>query len=355
MKSDFKSYLNKIAKDLNFNEGAGGIKQILVEIYRHGKISLRDLSRKTLFSPVLVSLIITRLVDDFLLFRDKKGICYTQEGMKYIEEKLNIRSLAINPCECCEGTGIEISVGDIHEELFNEMLKIIEARPEPDVSLDQAKCTPETLVRRLLLMHDYHTFDGTEILFLGDDDFMTNACMAKSFLSDYFVYHDRARNTPFHVTVVEVDERIVNAIGNFDGVRDNERVEIIQHDLRNPLPKRLQGKHDVVFIDPPYTYNGARLFFSRAIDGLRKEKGSRIFFSFGHVDASILRKIQVMIVESGFIIENMIPAFNVYEGANVLNNVSQMMVLKSVTEDLISPLGNDKIDDGLIYTAENKA
>ena len=58
-------------------------------------------------------------------------------------------------------------------------------------------------------------------------------------------------------------------------------MDLIEHDLREPLPAELSGGFDVVVTDPPYTVAGAELFLSRAVAALAPQPGRHMFFSFG--------------------------------------------------------------------------
>ena len=86
---------------------------------------------------------------------------------------------------------------------------------------------------------------------------------------------------------------------------------------------------DCFFTDPPYTVEGMSLFLSRGIGGLKKERGLKVFLSFGQKPVEDVFRVQEAILAHGLILLEQFKAFNEYEGASLLGNISQMMVLES--------------------------
>jgi predicted methyltransferase len=327
MKDEIVRYLSGIAREVKLGEGAAGIKHMLVELHRNGNMSIRDMADVTRLPPPVISLVLTRLSTDGLVHRDKLGARFTEKGMKYVEAEMGIWSLSTVSCDSCDGTGYELDPDKRHSRLFDRLEAIIDSRPDADVTLDQAKCTTETLARRLFLLHAWHAFDGTSILLLGDDDFVSIAACAPEFNEEYFITDPGIVAKPFNVTVLDIDPRILGKIDELANELLVKNLSTVKHDVRKPLPADLRNRFDVVFTDPPYTLNGCKLFLSRAIDALRNEIGSRVFLSFGHVSQEIMHEIQSLIVQSGLVIEAIFPGFNRYEGGNIIGNMSQMFVL----------------------------
>jgi predicted methyltransferase len=347
-------YLSGIARDVKLDEGAAGIKRMLVELHRKGSISIRDMAQATRLPPPVISLVLTKMSVDGLVHRDKTGTRFTEKGLKYVEAEMGIVSLPTVSCVSCGGTGIELDPDGRHSRLYERLEAIIEARPAADVTVDQAKCTIDTLARRLLFLHAWHAFDGTSILFLGDDDFVSIAACSPEFCDDYFIPDVDASVKPFKATVLDIDTRILGKIDELAAQVLAPNLTTVVHDVRKPLPVDLRHQFDVVFTDPPYTLDGCTLFLSRAIDALRQEKGTRIFLSFGHVSQDVMQKIQSMIVETGLVIEAAYPAFNEYEGGNIIGNMSQMLVLTS--GDHVRPsVDPDTAFKGELYTARQVA
>ncbi|MFX0099273.1 MAG: bis-aminopropyl spermidine synthase family protein [Candidatus Hodarchaeota archaeon] len=348
-KEEFYVYLSRIADDIHLSEGARGMKRVLVALHRKGRMSTRDMSRATKLAPPIVSLILERLSADGLLHRGKDGAGYTEKGMKFVENELGIASLDAIPCGCCGGTGVEIDVLNRHSRLHAEITNFMTTRPDHDVTLDQAKCTVETALRRLLFLHSWHVFDGNEVLFLGDDDFMSIASCLPVFHEEFFIFDGETAKPTFHATMMDIDERIVERVERIKEEENMSNLDTMLHDVRDPLPIECRDKFDVVFTDPPYTLNGCKLFLSRAVDALKKEKGTRIFLSFGHVALPVLKTIQELIIDSGFMIEEIKPAFNMYEGGNIIGNISQMMVI-TTTGSITPAIPSDAKFTEKIYT-----
>ncbi|MBN2151650.1 MAG: bis-aminopropyl spermidine synthase family protein [Candidatus Lokiarchaeota archaeon] len=350
MKQAIERYLAGIARDLKLGEGAAGIKRILVQLHRKGNASIRDVADATRLPPPVVSLVLTKLSADGLVHRDKSGGRFTEKGMRYVEAEMGIWSLGTVSCDACGGTGYELDLGKRHSRLFERLEAVARARPDADVTVDQAMCTADTLARRLLLLHSWHAFDGNALLFLGDDDFVSVAACAPEFTEDYFVTDPGIPTKPFHATVLDVDTRILGRIGELASQMVAGNLSTVAHDLRKPLPEDLRHRFDAVFTDPPYTLNGCKLFLSRAIDALHEGTGSRVFLSFGHVSPGTMHEIQSMIVRCGLVIEAIIPGFNRYEGGNIIGNMSQMLVL-TLVDNGRPPVAPDAEFTGDIYTA----
>nr|MDO8086102.1 bis-aminopropyl spermidine synthase family protein [Candidatus Sigynarchaeum springense] len=327
MNQEIERYLGSIAREVKLGEGAAGIKRMLVELHRKGNASIRDMADATRLPPPAISLVLTKLSADGLVHRDKSGARFTEKGMKYVEAEMGIWSLSTVSCYACDGTGYELDPEKRHSRLFERLEAIAEARPEVDVTVDQAMCTVDTLARRLLLLHAWHAFDGNAILFLGDDDFVSIAACAPEFTEDYFITDPGIPIKPFTVTVLDIDARIIDKVEELASHALARNLSTVVHDLRKPLPAGLKDRFDIVFLDPPYTLNGCKLFLSRAIDALQKKTGSRVFLSFGHVSLETMHEIQSLIVQSGLVIEASFPGFNRYEGGNIIGNMSQMLVL----------------------------
>ena len=105
--------------------------------------------------------------------------------------------------------------------------------------------------------------------------------------------------------------------------------ELVEHDLRRPLPGGLAAGFDVACTDPPYTVAGAELFLSRAVAGLAPEPGGHVFFSFGARRPEETLRAQELIGAMGLTIRGLWPGFNEYLGAGVLAGTSHLYHLRS--------------------------
>jgi predicted methyltransferase len=113
----------------------------------------------------------------------------------------------------------------------------------------------------------------------------------------------------------------------------------------------LREQYDCFFTDPPYTLQGMTLFISRGISGLRKKKGLPIFLSFAHKSPDFTLAMQREFIRMGLMTREVIPCFNEYEGAVMIGNRGQMIILK--TTESTSPDITSTFEDA-VYTGEVK-
>ena len=326
-----KDIIEKVSQKARISEGKEGVRRILREIYRNEQIGTKELSYITRLPVPVVAAVRTELEKIGLVSR-KKGAMLTEDGKKYAENVLGFRIKKSLICPLCLGR--KVIIKDEFQEILEKMKKYANLRPKPYTWLDQAFCTPETSILRALFMLEEGDAEGREIIFLGDDD-LTSIATGLLKVSK-------------RITVVDVDERLLNLINK---ISEYERINIkcIHHDLRNPLPRELINKFDVAFTDPPYTIIGMKLFVSRGIDALKKRRCASIYLSFAHKPPEDMLNLQAAISEMGLFIGEMIPRFNIYEGAEIFANTTFLAKLE--TTDKTWPSIHGRFD-GKIYTGE---
>src|SRR5439155_18761666 len=101
-------------------------------------------------------------------------------------------------------------------------------------------------------------------------------------------------------------------------------IDVVEHDLREPLPPRLVRQFDVFETDPPYTPAGARLFLSRATEALDPGVTGLGFLSYAQRPAQEMLELQRLCVELKLAITALRPGFNRYQGASVLGSSGQL-------------------------------
>ncbi|MGA8117836.1 MAG: bis-aminopropyl spermidine synthase family protein [Actinocatenispora sp.] len=241
-------------------------------------------------------------------------------------------------CPGCEGHGVVLPAK--LEPVVERLAGYLERAPEVDLSLDQSFATAETKVRRVLLMMRYSMLPSRSLLVVGDDDLMaitiaaTGAALGRPLVS--------------RLAVVDISPRLLDFIE--DGLSDlDTRAELVEHDLRQPLPDRLRAGFDVAMTDPPYTPEGARLFLSRAVEGLRPGPGRSIAFSFGPKGPDDTLLVQRAVTDLGLTVQAMHRNFNEYLGAGVIGGTSHLQVLSSTaaTESVVAGT-----HAGPLYTAD---
>jgi hypothetical protein len=127
--------------------------------------------------------------------------------------------------------------------------------------------------------------------------------------------------------------------------------ELVEHDLRRPLPGGLAAGFEVACTDPPYTVAGAELFLSRAVAALAPEPGRHVFFSFGARRPEEALRTQELIGAMGLTVRGLWPGFNEYLGAGILAGTSHLYHLRSTAA--AKPLIDGEFS-GPLYTAETR-
>jgi len=181
-------------------------------------------------------------------------------------------------------------------------------RPPPKRELDQVYVTTETAVRRaeLLVRSGDHQ---RGLVFLGDDD-LTSAAM-------------QLAGAGRKVTVLDTDKDVLRVLREAASDRDWE-IDVVHHDLREPIPKSMKGRFGAVFTDPPYAVEGFSLFVSRAIEMMKSD--GRLYVSFGFSRRARERGLQKQRVlgEAGLLVEAVFEDFNVYDGAEAIGSRSSL-------------------------------
>lgn len=167
--------------------------------------------------------------------------------------------------------------------LFNQYCQ---KRPGSNRNLDQFWATEETVLRRTEILGSIKDIGNKRLLFLGDDDLTS------------FVFATFYRAAT--ITVVDIDKRLIDFLTDV-ARKEGLSIEFIEHDLRNPLPKKKFNNYDVVFFDPPYTPSAVQVWLARAAEATlgsgtnkkRKETdrlSSKIYLMcYGYTDRSTER------------------------------------------------------------------
>lgn len=337
--SSSQNYIEKIYQNVNIEEGESAIEQVLLETYFQEGISTKELARKTLLPIPLVAAIKKESFKEKIFIQDR-GIRLTAEGRRYIEKQLGFDGL---------------DHGFYHQLLNNPKLfleqessrqkKFFDARPQVDVTIDQSKSTSMTSMKRAILCLKHHSLIGKQILCVGDDDLVSISLgfLLKKLFSN-IIHHQT------QIQVIDIDQRF---LGYIQEISELEELPIHCHpiDLRNPLPHELQNRFDCFFTDPPYTLPGMALFLSRGISGLKKKTGLPIFLSFAHKPPEFTLKMQQELQRMELTISEIMPRFNEYEGAEIIGNTGQMLILQTSgrTQPIIKKVYNEAI-----YTGELK-
>lgn len=335
-----RNFIDIANEGVRLEEGITVIEQLLLECYLNPGISTKELARKALIPIPTAAAVKRELIKVGAIVQDKGARC-TVKGKAWVEEQWGY--LGIHRSLYQELMALENGIhSDLHHVLA-DLREIMKHRPQADTRIDQSKCTPETSLRRAVLCLKQQFLIGKQIMCVGDDDLVS---VSIGLLLQALFPNGRQSKTAVHV--VDMDERFLHYIHD---VAQQKRLPIqcIYHDLREPLPANLQGKFDCFFTDPPYTLQGMSLFVSRGISALRKRKGLPIFLSFAHKSPDYMFTMQREFLRMGVTTSATMPRFNEYEGAEIIANRSQMIILKT-TERTI-PECSGTFEDAL-YTGE---
>ncbi len=332
--SALSTVLSDVAAATDLREGEEGVRAILSAVGRAGRLPLRDLARRVRM-PVPVVAAVRRELEKRGLLDRRGGLALSPKGRGLI----GVQEDAAPGCRCpaCDGEGFIIP--EAFAPLLHPLREMAAGRPAVDVTLDQSHAAPETALRRALYLRECEALDR-DLLVLGDDDLTS---LAVGLLRRRLSLRGR-------LAVAEVDPRLVTYLRR---VSDAEEfaVEVVPHDLRDPFPPPLLGAFDAFFTDPPYTLEGLRLFVLRGVSALRPGVGRQAFLCFGHKSPDEGREAVRAISDAGLGIVEMRPAFNRYDGAQLLAGVSAM-IRAVTTSQAATPEGRYH---GPLYTADHRA
>ncbi|GAA0719372.1 bis-aminopropyl spermidine synthase family protein [Clostridium malenominatum] len=335
-------YLQQVSENVNIEDGKQCIEKVLINIYFKEGISTKELARNNLLPIPIITAIKKEFIKYGLLVQ-YKGIRLTTKGKSFMEDELGFKGLNKNLY-----AKLLSEPWEEHEEILDikeEVSEIFIKRPQANVIIDQSKCTVDTAVRRAVLALTNSVLINKKILCIGDDDLVSIAI--GFLLKKLFVDIKYCKTT---ICVMDIDERILNYI---QGVADKENLPIkcYHTNFKLPLSKEFKEGFDCFFTDPPYTLQGMNLFMSRGIEALKKEKGMPIFLSYAHKSPEFDFTMQKSFINMGLMISKILSAFNSYEGAGIIGNTGQMIILKTTSKS--KPLIESSYN-GLIYTGEFK-
>ncbi|GKQ35459.1 hypothetical protein ALMP_20020 [Streptomyces sp. A012304] len=313
------------------------MRSVLRALRRLAPASTKDLSRATGLPVPIVAALGNELRRRDLVTKERPSRL-TPAGLDLVA-RLGMDLVLDATCTTCEGR--ELVIPDVLDEAVRRLRALMESGPAADMSIDQSHCTPETKVRRVLALLASGALPGGSLLLIGDDDLVS---LAVAVVGDVL-------GSPIveRVTVVDISPEILGYIQKVSAGLGT-RVETVEHDLRHPLPAELHDGFDVAMTDPPYTPEGARLFLSRAVEGLRPGPAHSVFFSFGGKSPDEMLEVQREIMALGLVTNGYIRNFNEYEGSGILGGVGffQHLLTSSSTASRQGDYG------GPLYTGDKR-
>ncbi|MFG3231773.1 GNAT family N-acetyltransferase [Streptomyces antibioticus] len=331
--------LTEVADAVRLQEGPPGVRSVLRALRRLAPASTKDLSRATGLPVPIVAALGNEL--------RRRGLVTTERPSRLTEAGQDVvaqlgMDLSLDAtCRTCDGR--ELVIPEVLDEAVRRLRALMESGPAADMAIDQSHCTAETKVRRVLALLTAGALPGGSLLLIGDDDLVS---LAVAVVGDVL-------GGPIveKVTVVDISPEILDYIQKVSAGLGT-RVETVRHDLRQPLPAALHDQHDVAMTDPPYTPEGARLFLSRAVEGLRPGPAHSIFFSFGGKSPDEMLEVQREIMALGLVTNGYIRNFNEYEGSGILGGVGFFQHLLTTSSTASAPAQGEY--GGPLYTGDKR-
>ncbi len=263
----------------------------------------------------------------------------TPEGNRFLHALFGKSTEFASRCPICDGRGMVIPEKLV--PVLDQFAAVCAERPDCDVTLDQSHGTPETGIRRSLLMIEKGLVSGRRVAFLGDDDLVS--------LALGLVLKAMEQPEPrCPLLVLDIDTRFVSFI------RDRARsleipLEAQVYDVRNPLPEPVERTCGTVVTDPPYTVNGISLFAFRAAQLIGNDGGDLVL-SYADPAPDDLHAIERELNRQGWCTVDLRPGFNRYEGSAVHGHQSTLRQLLRTTA--LSPEKQSGLCYSPLYTGE---
>ncbi|UCE14151.1 MAG: adenosylmethionine decarboxylase [Candidatus Heimdallarchaeota archaeon] len=336
MFGDPQSLCSSIAERSHLREGSRGVERIILEMYRrqNKKISNKELSRIVRIPVPVVSAVRSEMLKTGLL---KTKSLFTTEAIEWIEHKLGFTYTMEFLQDFISDSSLKVS--EKYIDFFAPVIEALNRRPAPEYVYDQSRSTPETVLKRVLLMLENGDVEGKRIVILGDDD---GVSIALAFLQ-----------CAKEILVIDIDSRVLEFITSF--AEEYNLTEVLHcqlWDIRTTFPKKWWHRFDTFETDPPYTVTGFKVFIDQALTLLELKEGGRGYISFGTKSPHETWAVQQHLLEGGLSIESYYPNFNQYHGATILGNTSNLYVVSSVPQK--TRLLEVKQPPSEIYTFDEK-
>ena len=343
MDSEIEKILTFVAERAQLSEGIEGVRSILLIMYRFPSLKNKKVSQKTGIAIPTLAAVRNELVKAGII--EKRNLL-GEKGREWVKTHLNLE-FDYDPLP----ENFDSVIRELPDEFsyLNGIKSFLDNRPSPEFALDQSHADFPTVLKKTLYLLKKGDIEGRKIIFLGDDDLISLAVDLTKLSNE--------------ITVVDIDNRVLNFLSNSATKLSIKNFNVINHDLRESIPENIINKYDIAVMDPPYTNEGLRLFLKRAkqvlksniiVDGINYPiVGKKCLLSFGNKPPNEIQKLQLSILDHGFIITEMIPDFNHYKGASIIGQFSHLYYLQTVIDP--GSKYNFSFASGPIYTSEVKS
>ena len=288
------------------------LREVAEQVRKRTSLAFTERDAERILSAVLASEDIWRIIDlsdvpvmslceALKVMRDAGWVDFTggrvrltQAGRKFVQDAGIAEALELR-CPRCGGRGVEL--GPV-AEVAERFRKIAASRPEAIQDYDQGYVTEESTLYRIAFMWARGDLAGKELLVLGDDDLVSLAAALTG--------------APKRVVMLDIDERIVGFVRDVARA-EGLKVEVLRHDLREPLPGELVSAFDTFFCDPTESLRGFLAFAGRGISAL-KGPGSAGYMGLTRREASLAkwRAIQRELLSAGAVLTDLRDDFHDY-------------------------------------------
>jgi predicted methyltransferase len=212
---------------------------------------------------------------------------------------------------------------------LNAISDVVNNRPRPLREFDQIFMKTADML--LQTEHVGRLFEGKRVVFIGDGDAI-GLCLVHLRNQDLLEYG------PAKVHILDFDERVVNSIRNFArqfGISDRVSAEL--YNVADPLPPGHWEHFESFYTNPPFgaSNGGASIeaFARRGIEAVGKEAIGCLVVGddprFPWTRQALLAT-QRMVLQSGFLISELLPEFHHYHLDDSPELTSCSMVVRRV-------------------------
>ncbi len=227
---DLDEVVAEVAAAIGLAEGESGIRDILTAVLRAEPAAVRQVARLAELPVPIVAAACNEL--------RKRGVVDTQRpvrltaaGRAEVEHATGAVALAVT-CPGCGGRGIVIPPE--LAALEASVQAAADGAPGAKTELDQTHCTVATKLGRVLRLHEANALAGQRIMLLGDDDLISVA------IAEFAAWLG-SPGLIRRLTVVDADPDVLDWIGH-QAAGTGVAVELVEHDLRQPLPSALASR-----------------------------------------------------------------------------------------------------------------
>lgn len=150
---------------------------------------------------------------------------------------------------------------------FREIL--VDLLADKKSAYNQSVETHETLIRRLKMMQAFGDLNHSSLLLLGDD----------ALFSVFLAVHGYDRS----IVVADIDADLLMVIERLAKRHGFKNIEVVQHDMLQPMPERLRGKFECFAVNGFKDVGGLMMFVCRALESLVEPTSLRVgYLNYGN-------------------------------------------------------------------------